>query len=388
MAATGQAGGRQQCFFGGVGIRVVTVVDHQETGRRRHDFAAVGRRSKSFERGCEIVEREAQLERAGGRGQAIFDVVEPVDRQYQAPAALRRFEQEGGPRPRVCRRRDRPQIAAAHLGTLGFEAVGEHAATPLTAETIGDAHHPRIVGIGHHRAAIGNTRQQLGLGFGNGIKAGEIFEVHGAHIGEHRDVRPTQAAHAGQLAGCGHAHFRHHPLAVFLNTQQSQRETEEVVVVARAFFGAEALAEERRDQLLGGGFAGRAGNAHQVTRHLAADGAGECVQRFERVADPNRRHGPRQFPFDHHRGGTRLKRGGHEVVAVGLFAPQGEKEFAAAHPTRIESGPEPPGRGVPAQQFAAQHRRRSSQAVLNHGALPPQAPPSRGAAPLRARRDR
>ncbi len=169
------------------------------------------------------------------------------------------------------------------------QAVGEDAAAALLGELLGDAHHPRVVGVGDHHAAVGHAGQQLGLGFGDRLEGAEIFEVHRPHVGEDRDVRPAQPGDRGQLAGDRHAHLGDHPLGVRGDAQEGEREAVEVVVVAGAFFGAEGAAEEGGDQFLGGGLAGRAGDAHQVPRGLAADRPGELVQRGEGVGHPDRR---------------------------------------------------------------------------------------------------
>jgi hypothetical protein len=240
------------------------------------DHAAHGGGLDPAHRRRDLVERQAQCPRAGRRREAVLDVVEPVEGQadFHGLAAGLQTETAAHGSGRLG-----PEIAGSDVRVLRIQSVPDHPG----AMALRDPRDLGIVRVGHDEAVRREARQDLGFGLGDGLHALEELQVDGADDREDGRVRPAQERELAQLAGSGHAHLGHHPLGAVRHVEEREREAVEIVQVARRPVGPEPGIQHGRQQLLGGGLAGRARDAHELFRHAGTHETGEVVEGLEGV---------------------------------------------------------------------------------------------------------
>ena len=186
--------------------------------------------------------------------------------------------------------------------------------------------------------------------------------------------RPSRRELA-QLARRRHPHLGHHPLGAVGHVEQRQREAVEVVQVARRPAVAEAGGEDRRQQLLGGGLAGRAGDAGELLRRPPPHEAREVVQGAEGVVDldaaappaGSRSVRPERSPPP----APRARASGTKRWPSVCSPREGEEHLAAADRARIDRrARRSRRRGSPADDPAADRARRVSDRQPSQSAPP------------------
>ncbi len=213
--------------------------------------------------------------------------------------------------------------------------------------------------ISRRRESRAQGVEQLALGVRHALDRAGPFEVHRAHGGDQPHVRVGPGGEPGDLAQVVHARLDDRVAVLGREAQQGERHAHLVVQIAFRLERRARRLEHRRDQLLGGGLAGRAGDAHHAHRVQAlAPGVREPAQGAAGVRRGEER-GPEALRgqlFAHARrgrGGDQDARrpglggGGGEAAAVVPLSHQRHEKRAADRAARIgERSLEHPIRGA------------------------------------------
>ena len=124
---------------------------------------------------------------------------------------------------------------------------------------------------------------QLGLGGGDRLQRAEQLQVRRADVDDHADVRLRDRRQLGDLPSAAHPHLQHQRLRAGRRGEQLQRQPDLGVEVAAADERAAVRLQERGEDVLRGGLAGRAGDRDRLRAQLAAPGAREPLERCQRV---------------------------------------------------------------------------------------------------------
>ena len=275
-------------------------------------------------------------------------------------------------------------------------AVGAH---ELHIPPLAKAHHldvvsqvrlqQRLARRNHDRRPRRQAGDQLGLGRGDRLQRAEQLQVHRADIHDRADVGPGDLNQLCDLTGPAHRHLEHECLRVGGGREQRQRQPDLGVVVFRTRGGAQMRAQERDEDVLSRGLAGRPGDRNDPGRagpQLGAPRARERLQAAQRIV-----------VLEHDalgcdRSGVRRRhehapRSGRERLpgvgpAVRARAGQPDEQLAALQRARIDRRPRRPLAGIAAIAEQARAggigdaRRRPSP----HRRLPPAQAEARGAA--------
>ncbi len=231
---------------------------------------------------------------------------------------------QGGGRHRPAFAADR--ISGAHVGALacaeGDDAGGIRLRRGDQPVAI------RIVERDDGGAAFLQPFENLGLGVGNLLLAGEIFAMGRGDGGDERDVGPHQPGQSGKLAGMVHAHFEHAEAGVARHPRQAQRHPGMIVVALDRTVGAarRGAVERGVERFLGAGLADRAGDADHPGAAARAGGAAQRGERGHRVGDAHVGLG-RRFG---HQSPRRSRTEGliDEKMAVGGLPPERDEQVA------------------------------------------------------------
>ena len=116
-------------------------------------------------------------------------------------------------------RREGQRERGRQLGDVAARAEGHgrHVAAPVRVEQ-------RLVGRDDRGAAGPQAGDQLGLGRGHALDAAEQFEVDGADVDDHADVRLGDRRQLGDLARAAHRHLEHEHLGPRRRAEDGQRQ--------------------------------------------------------------------------------------------------------------------------------------------------------------------
>jgi hypothetical protein len=208
---------------------------------------------------------------------------------------------------------------------------------------------------GHH---AGSARQQvsneLGLGRRHTLDRAQQFEVHRPDVHDHAHVGCRDRRQLGDLALPSHGHLQYQRLGAARRLQDRERDADLVVEVLAAGPGSQARPEQRREDVLGRGLARRARDAGDLAAELAPPGAGEPLERLERVGRGNHRgvgagriaeralhrreHGLPVVVSDEHAPGPRFEGRGGELGAVGGRTRQPDEQVTRLNHARVDHG--------------------------------------------------
>ena len=132
--------------------------------------------------------------------------------------------------------------------------------------------------------------------------------------------RPRDPGEVADLAGAAHRHLRHDDLGLGLDPAERERQADLVVEAVRRRDGAQAGAQERREDVLRRRLPDRAGDRHDASIAAGADGTAQRGERGVRVVGHERRR--------------RAARAG--VVEERLAARDGDEEVARPDPARVD----------------------------------------------------
>ena len=209
---------------------------------------------------CRLGGADAPDTRRCERGQRISHVVTTHQRQRE-PRATR------GPDEIKCR-----AFRAAILNGLRPELRCRAVAKPnhLAPRNSREARDALVIGIEHrHRAGPHQVFDQLTLRQRDLVHRREKLQVLDGHAGHHTDFGLCDLCQSGQLAAVRHPHLDHRRLVRILQLQQRERHTVFVVQIAFGLQNAESRGQQRRQYLLGSGFADRAGDSGQAATPAA-----------------------------------------------------------------------------------------------------------------------
>ena len=170
--------------------------------------------------------------------------------------------------------------------------------------------------------------EQLALAPAHPLRAAESFEVGASDVGEDAVVGLGDRGQQRNLAAGAGAHLHDAELGLASHGQQGQRHADVVVEVAPGRIDPEAAGEHAADELLGRGLAVAARDGENRNAQRPAVGAGQLLERMERVADQQDaavgsggcrvvRHGGR---------GPLFEGFGGEAIAIEGGTPEGEKD--------------------------------------------------------------
>ena len=279
----------------GRGIRVVGIVDERDAVAL-DDMPPPSRQREVGQSLKACVQRHAEPARASVCDQRVEDIVPPGQAHLQRLAQRRRFG-----------------IGERHR----LDGRGAHPHEAVVAV---------VLARQHGKAVRRQTRQQCALFVGDAVLRTEKLDVRCADGGDEADVRRGDVGEVGDLARMVRAHLDDEEVGVGRTVQHRQRQAEIVVEIAGRGVGLEASgAQKRRRQLLDGGLAGRARNAHDLRLQGLAIGPGEIAEAQARIGDAHQAgfvHPRRAGPILAHQrtgraGGQRLF---HERMAVGPLA--------------------------------------------------------------------
>ena len=204
-------------------------------------------------------------------------------------------------------------------------------------------HHPRVVRVRHRHAAVAERVEQLSLRVRHAVDGPHPFQVHRGHVGDDGHVRVRPLREPRDLAQVVHAAFDGGVAVLLAEPQERERNADFVVEVALGLEGRSHRGEHLRDQLLGAGLSGRAGDADQFEIWQPAPPAGgqasERAPRVRRREDrdalrPGARLGQR-IRRDQDAGSATLHRLGDEVAAVEVVPAQGDEQATRHRLARV-----------------------------------------------------
>ena len=185
-----------------VGVGVVGVVDDGDpVGALDHLHPPPAARHGGAQRGGQSGRGGPQLERDGGGGQRVGDVVLAVQRQGdlgRLPVAGAQQEASAGRR-----RRAGPARPVRRRPRRGRTA-------PPARTSAGHRGDQRVVGVEHGDSPggrVGQRRDQLALGPGDRLRRAELADVRGADVEHHADLRRRDPAQLGDVADPAGAHL-------------------------------------------------------------------------------------------------------------------------------------------------------------------------------------
>ena len=174
-------------------------------------------------------------------------------------------------RPPRRRRRGRSAAGAARRARCGSSSPGRRPGRP-------------------RRRRPGSAVEHLGLGRRDRLDRAEQLDVDRADVGDHRDFGLGDRRQLGDLAGAPHRHLEHQDLGVRRRLEHGQRQPDLGVEVLAV--GVDPAGQQRPGDVLDRGLADRAGDPDDAGTELAPPGAGQRLQRGQRVVggeDPARR---------------------------------------------------------------------------------------------------
>ena len=262
-------GERYDCRANGHRARVVTLIDQlAETARNRNAVAhapARTRRNRAERAGC-MLDRCAGGADTGQRGHTV---------QRPVPARERDLVIELGAV-------DRSGHGAAGGGGLPCEEPRIRARVLTERHDVSRACAARgggqpiemvVVPVQHGRAARLETFENLGLGVGDSVEAGEEFGVSRGDCGDQHGMRTGQTGERADLAGMIHPDLEHAVGGALRQTSEAERHADMVVEIACAGERGAAACERTRKHLLGSGLADAASDRNDVGRAPLTDPA-------------------------------------------------------------------------------------------------------------------
>ena len=235
-----------------------------------------------------------------------------------------------------------PHGGEADAGTVGLQRLGPQGVVRPQAEPQGLAGggggpQQGLVAVENGGPAGRQTLQDLQLGLADALPGAQVFDVHGADVGDDGHLGPGDPGEPGELSGVVHAHLHHGGLRPPGDAQHRQGDADVVVVVALGLDGVIDAAAGGGGHLLCGGLAHTAGQADEAGALQAAPPAGGQVhQAPETVRHHNHRHAGK-LPLPQHRRGALFQGRGDEVVTVPL-RPQGDEELPRRQPPGVVAG--------------------------------------------------
>ena len=260
------------------------------------------------------------------------------DRREQVPAQVLLLEVELQPDP-LAARVDR-DVAFRRLRDERDVAAGaEHDGREVVAAVWIEQ---RLVRRDHGGAVRGQVGDQLRLGGRDRLDRAEQLEVRRADVDDHADVGLGDVRQLGDLAGAAHAHLQHERLGALRCGEQLQRQPDLRVEVAAADERPAMRRQQRGEDVLRRGLAGRAGDRDRLGAERAAPCAGERLERGERVVGGEQDAGGRAFRVlgvrgrDEHAPGACRERLRGEAAAVVRLAGQADEQVARGDVARVD----------------------------------------------------
>ncbi len=125
--------------------------------------------------------------------------------------------------------------------------------------------------------------EHLGLGRRDRRHRAQQLDVDRADVGDHRHLGLGDRRQLGDLAGAAHRHLQHQQLGVRGRFEHGQRQADLGVEVLAV--GVDPPRQQRPGDVLDRGLADRAGDPDHPRPERAPPGAGERLQRRQRVLD-------------------------------------------------------------------------------------------------------
>ena len=136
----------------------------------------------------------------------------------------------------------------------------------------------RLAGGNHGRRAGLQVADQLCLRGGHVLDRAEQLEVHRADVHDQPHVRLRDLDELRDLAGAAHRHLEHHRLGAALGLEDRERHADLGVQVLAVRVGRALCPEDRGEDVLGRGLAGRPRYADRLRVQLAAPASCQRLQ--------------------------------------------------------------------------------------------------------------
>ena len=127
--------------------------------------------------------------------------------------------------------------------------------------------------------AVDHPGEDLGLGIGDFVDAGEMLEVNGRHGGDERDVRADLRHQRGDLAGVVHADLEDAEARAGRHAGERQRHTPVVVEGGGRGVRLAGIGHHQRQAFLGAGLAHRPGDGDDAALAAGARRHPEPLER-------------------------------------------------------------------------------------------------------------
>ena len=142
-----------------------------------------------------------------------------------------------------------------------------------------------VVPVQHDRAARLETFENLGLGVGDSVEAGEEFGVSLGDCSDQRGMRTGQTGQRADLAGMIHPDLEYAVGGALRQTREAERDADMVVEIACAGECGAAACERTRKHLLGSGLANAASDRNDVGSAPLTGTAGQGAEALEGIDD-------------------------------------------------------------------------------------------------------
>ena len=186
----------------------------------------------------------------------------------------------------------------------------------------------RLVAIQNQMSLRPQALQDLHLGFQDSFPGAQILNVHGADVGDDRNVRLGNGGQVGHFPKVVHAHLQHRHLHVRLHGQNRHGHTDVVVVIDGRFSHLVFPGQHGGHHLLGGAFAHGAGDAYHRNAQSFPFLPGNLTQGLAGIRHHNGRIISVTVTAQHRRRAF-IQRHGNEFMAVPLSA-EGQKQLAGS----------------------------------------------------------
>ena len=111
----------------------------------------------------------------------------------------------------------------------------------------------------------------------------QVTDMRRADVGDDCSVRPSDFTKRRQFAGVIHSHFEYAEVICAARPENSQRQSDMVVIVPDRLDDGKSFPEHRGDHLFGAGFAAASGHTDRLQPKLISIRSGKSLQRSERL---------------------------------------------------------------------------------------------------------
>ena len=195
--------------------------------------------------------------------------------------------------------------------------------------------------VDHRRTARLQSLENFRFGFGNSLKIFKKLNMHRINIRHQRQVRLNIRCQARNFAFGTHPHFYHRIVGVHIHFAQTHRHPDMVVVVAGGGIYAAETGKRKFDFLLGGGFAGAAGQPDHRSLEFGTVICPDPAVSLKRIPHhhlPVGRYAGHQF-FHQSQLGSFVQSLADKIMTVKPFAPHGNKQGPFARLPAVGSHP-------------------------------------------------